>query len=73
MTEVSNQNGKKLKTAFTDPQRTKINIPGRPEMCNVYSLHQAFNSNNLKAINKECSTAERGCVECKIELGENIN
>ena len=53
---------KKLKTAFTDPQRTKRNIPGRPEMCNVYSLHQAFNSNNLNAINKECSTAERGCV-----------
>tara|TARA_B100001750_G_C15515080_1_gene606466 strand:- start:117 stop:1106 length:990 start_codon:yes stop_codon:yes gene_type:complete len=64
---------KKLKTAFTDPQRIKRNIPGRPEMCNVYSLHQAFNSNNLKAINKECSAAERGCVECKIELGENIN
>ena len=64
---------KRLRTAFTDPQRTKRNIPGRPNVCNVYSLHQLFSSSNLKTINKECSTAERGCVECKIELGENIN
>ena len=64
---------KKLRTAFTDPQRIKRNIPGRPKMCNVYSLHQLFSPNNLQAINTECSTAKRGCVECKIELAENIN
>ena len=60
-------------TAVTDPQRTHRHIPGRPEVCNVYSLHQYFNPDELKAIYEECTTAKRGCVECKQQLAAGIN
>tara|TARA_B100000749_G_scaffold218388_1_gene173311 strand:- start:64 stop:414 length:351 start_codon:yes stop_codon:yes gene_type:complete len=58
---------------FTDPQRTLRSIPGRPEICNVYSLHGIFNPDSIDAIHKECTTATRGCVDCKSQLAEGIN
>ena len=32
---------KKLKTAFTDPQKLRKGDPGRPEICNVFTMHTA--------------------------------
>ena len=65
---------KRLMTAFTDPQRTTRNIPGRPEVCNVYSLHQLFTRpEQVTAVYDECTTAARGCVDCKRELADSIN
>ena len=32
----------RVRTAVTDPQRVRRTDPGRPEVCNVYSLHQFF-------------------------------
>ncbi len=31
-----------IRTAVTDPQRIRKDDPGRPEVCNVYSLHEFF-------------------------------
>ena len=59
--------------AFTDPQRTHRNVPGRPEVCNVYSLHKIFNPGEADNIYEECTTAQRGCVDCKAQLAEGIN
>ncbi|MBM3925349.1 MAG: tryptophan--tRNA ligase [SAR202 cluster bacterium] len=64
---------KRIMTAVTDPQRTHRSIPGRPEVCNVYALHKIFTAMNLETIYRECSTAARGCVDCKKELAESIN
>ncbi len=65
---------RRVMTAFTDPQRTTRNIPGRPEMCNVYSMHKMFSpGNSLGAIYEECATAARGCVDCKRQLAGSIN
>ena len=65
---------KRLMTAFTDPQRTTRNIPGRPGVCNVYSLHQMFTAPaQVTAVYDECATAARGCVDCKRELAASIN
>ena len=65
---------KRLMTAFTDPQRTTRNIPGRPSVCNVYSLHQMFTRpEQVTAVYDECATAARGCVDCKRELAASIN
>jgi tryptophanyl-tRNA synthetase len=60
-------------TAVTDPQRTHRHIPGRPEVCNVYSLHHHFNPDQLEVVYEECTTAKRGCVECKQQLADGIN
>ena len=64
---------KRVLTAFTDPQRTHRNIPGRPWVCNVYSLHKIFNPGDTETIYSECTAAARGCVECKAQLAEGVN
>ena len=65
---------KRVMTAFTDPQRITRNIPGRPEICNVYSMHQMFGPPAaVSAVYSECTTAARGCVDCKRQLAGSIN
>ena len=64
---------KRVLTAFTDPQRTHRNIRGRPSVCNVYSLHKIFNPGEVEKVYEECTTAKRGCVECKEQLAEGMN
>ncbi len=57
----------------TDPQRTHRHIPGRPEVCNVFSFHKFFSPNEVEMINSECRTAGIGCVDCKKILSRNIS
>ena len=62
-----------VRTAVTDPQRIRKDDPGRPEVCNVYSLHEFFtDSAELPDIAEKCRTAQRGCVDCKKILAESI-
>lgn len=65
---------RRVLTAFTDPQRITRDIPGRPEVCNVYSLHKIFSpANEVATVYGECTTAQRGCVDCKRHLASSIN
>ncbi|HAI09099.1 MAG TPA: tryptophan--tRNA ligase [Dehalococcoidia bacterium] len=65
---------RRVLTAFTDPQRTRRDIPGRPNLCNVYSLHKTFSpAAEVTAVYDECVTAQRGCVDCKRHLAASIN
>jgi len=64
---------KKVKTMVTDPQRVRRDDPGRPEVCNVYSLHKIFNPDELDEIYKGCTTAGIGCVDDKQALADGIN
>ncbi|MBI4337942.1 MAG: tryptophan--tRNA ligase [Chloroflexi bacterium] len=64
---------KRILTAFTDPQRLRRTDPGRPWVCNVYSLHKYFNAERTQVVYDECTTAKRGCVECKAEMAEAVN
>ena len=57
----------------TDPQRTHRSIPGRPEVCNVYSLHRVFSPGQVDQIYTDCTTAGIGCVDCKKILARNLN
>ena len=70
---TSEETRRRVLTAFTDPQRSRRNIPGRPWVCNVYSLHKIFNPGELDTVYEECTTAKRGCVDCKEQLAEGIN
>lgn len=64
---------RKLKTAFTDPQRLRLSDPGRPEVCNIYSLHSFFtDKETINQIYEDCTKAKIGCVQCKMILAENI-
>lgn len=65
---------RQVATAFTDPQRVRRDMPGRPEVCNVYSLHNTFSpAAEVAAVHEECTTAQRGCVDCKRHLAASIN
>ena len=65
---------RRLASAFTDPQRQRRSDPGRPEVCNIYSLHQVFSTpQEVGAVYSECTTAQRGCVDCKRHLAANVN
>ncbi|MFC2009626.1 tryptophan--tRNA ligase [Chloroflexota bacterium] len=70
---TSEETTKRVKTAFTDPARKLRSDPGNPKICNVYSLHGAFNSPKLEEIASQCCTAAIGCVECKKILAQEIN
>lgn len=64
---------KKLSTAVTDENRKRRNDPGNPDICNVFSLHKGFSSNEqLEQIASGCKTADIGCVDCKKILNENL-
>ena len=68
------ETAQRLRTAYTDPQRLRRTDPGRPEVCNVYSLHQLFTPPAaVTQVHTECTTAQRGCVDCKRHLAEGVN
>jgi len=65
---------KRLLTAFTDPQRIRLSDPGRPEVCNIYSMHKIFSgADAVKTVYDECTTAARGCVDCKRQVADSLN
>ena len=68
------ETARRVSTAFTDPQRVRRDIPGRPEVCNIYSLHKIFSPpGEVSTVHDECTTARRGCVDCKRHLAAGIN
>jgi tryptophanyl-tRNA synthetase len=63
----------RVRTAVTDPQRVRRTDPGRPEVCNVFTLHQHFSSPDVVArVEADCRSAGIGCVECKRLLADAI-
>ena len=65
---------KRLLTAFTDPQRIRLSDPGRPEVCNIYSMHKIFSgADAVKTVYDECTTAARGCVDFKRQVADSLN
>ena len=63
----------RVRTAVTDPQRIRRTDPGRPEVCNVFTLHGLFASpEEVEDIGSQCRGATRGCVDCKRILSDQI-
>ena len=64
---------KKLKSAFTDPLKLRLGDPGRPEICNVYTMHKAFtNPAELPEIERSCRSGELPCGTCKMKLRDSL-
>jgi tryptophanyl-tRNA synthetase len=56
----------KLRTAYTDPQRLRKSDPGRPEICNIFTMHKAVSPMETQDdVVANCTGAKWGCVECK--------
>ena len=59
---------RKMKTAFTDPQRKRKSDPGRPEVCLIYTYWNKFRPETSGEIYEGCTSAALGCVECKARV-----
>ena len=60
---------KKLKGAFTDPQKLRLGDPGRPEICNVFTMHRALETEAvLGEIERDCRSGALSCGDCKLRL-----
>ena len=65
---------KKLRGAFTDPQRLRRTDPGRPEVCNIFTLHGALTAAaTVQQIDRDCRSAALGCGDCKKLLGGSLS
>jgi tryptophanyl-tRNA synthetase len=65
---------KKIRTMPTDPARVKRSDPGTPEKCPVWGLHLVYSDEARKQwVQKGCTTAGIGCLECKQPVIEAIN
>ncbi len=74
LTEEEDVLWEKLRTAVTDPARIKRSDPGNPHICNIFSLHRYFSSDNeINSVEQGCKTAAIGCIDCKKILVKNIN
>jgi tryptophanyl-tRNA synthetase len=63
----------RIKTAVTDPARVYRKDIGHPEVCNIYRFHQYFDPDQVADIARKCTTAEIGCVDCKLLVAREIN
>jgi len=63
----------KLRPAVTDVARVRRSDPGNPYVCNIFSLHEHFSTEQERAeIYQGCTTAGIGCIDCKRILHRNI-
>ena len=64
---------KTVATMITDPQRARKSDPGNPEVCNVFEFHKIYiDIDTRQIIDKDCRSAQIGCVECKKIMAENL-
>ena len=61
----------KVKSMVTDPSRIRVEDPGHPEACNVYSYYKIFSGESqVSQVTDWCTQAKKGCVECKSTLAD---
>jgi len=63
---------KKIRKAFTDPERKRRDDPGRPDVCLIYTYWKKFAPEQTGEIFEGCTTATLGCVDCKKRAGQTI-
>lgn len=65
---------KKVAGMITDPARRRRTDPGNPDVCPVFDFHKIFSTREVAArVDRECRTAEIGCVECKKLMAASLN
>lgn len=66
---------KKVMQAITDPSRIRKDDLGHPDKCEVaFKYWQIFgDSTVVETVKNECEKGQRGCADCKRQLGAVIN
>jgi tryptophanyl-tRNA synthetase len=59
---------------MTDPARKRRHDKGNPEVCPVFDHHKFFSPSEIvERVDRECRTAEIGCVDCKKLMAQHLN
>ncbi len=59
---------------ITDPKRVRKTDPGHPDECNVFSYYTHLaDKPTQEACRVWCTTAQKGCTDCKRDLAEIVN
>ena len=63
----------KLKGAYTDPQRLEKTDPGRPDICNIFTMHTLLSTKQTQAeVRVNCTGGKWSCFECKRVLQDGM-
>ncbi|MCD7878698.1 MAG: tryptophan--tRNA ligase [Candidatus Gastranaerophilales bacterium] len=75
ISDDENTTSKKIMQCITDRSRARKDDPGHPEQCEVaFKYYQAFaDSETVNQVKCECKAGQRGCADCKRQLGKIIN
>ena len=63
----------RLRRAVTDPARVRASDPGHPDVCPVFSCHEALNADEAPGVRADCERGALGCAACKDALARRIN
>jgi len=64
---------KKVRGMRTDPARVRRDDPGTPEKCPVWDFHKIYSDESTqKWVQKGCTSAGIGCIDCKMKVLEPI-
>src|SRR3989442_13822106 len=59
---------------MTDPARKRRSDKGNPDVSTGLDHHKVFSPQDvIDRVNRECRTAEIGCVDCKKLMAEHVN
>ena len=73
LTDSDEEIDSRVSQMITDPNRARRSDPGNPDVCNVFSFHEIYTDEEMvKRIDRECRTAQVGCVECKKLMAESL-
>lgn len=75
ISDTAEDTAKKVMTAITDRSRLRKDDLGHPDECEVaFKYWKIFGSEDeIKTVRCECEQGQRGCAQCKRQLGEKIN
>ena len=75
ISDTSEETAKKVMTAITDRSRMRKTDLGHPDECEVaFKYWQVFGTEEqIAQVRKECEKGERGCADCKRQLGAVMN
>ena len=75
ISDTEEETAKKIMTAITDRSRLRKTDPGHPDECEVaFKYWEIFGTEDQVAkVRPECEKGERGCADCKRQLGALIN
>ena len=75
ISDTEEDTAKKVMTAITDRSRMRRTDLGHPDECEVaFKYWEIFGSEEeILQVRSECEKGERGCADCKRQLGKKIN